>query len=53
MSIAQMREAVKRAPKYNPTPNGRSGATWRARVDAMSDKQVMAIYFRMLKGGEL
>lgn len=51
MSIAQMRDTLKNAPKYNHTPQART--TWAARVDSMPDKQVMAIYFRMLKGGEL
>lgn len=53
MTIAQAREIVKEAPKYNPAPNSRPGSTWRARVDAMSDKQVWAVYFRMLRANEL
>ena len=51
MSPLTMREMIKRAPKYNHTPQAR--ATWEAKVDSMSDKQVIAIYFRMLRSGEL
>lgn len=51
MSVANMREALKRAPKYNYTYA--ASVTWSAKVDRMSDNQVMAIYFRMSKGGEL
>lgn len=51
MSVAAMRAALKRAPKYNYTPS--ASATWSAKVDRMHDNQVMAVYFRMLKGGEL
>ena len=51
MSVSNMREALKRAPKYNHTPS--SSATWSAKVDRMHDNQVIAVYYRMLRGGEL
>lgn len=51
MSTNDMRAALKKAPKYNHTTKARD--TWSTKVDRMSDKQVMAIYFRMLRGGEL
>ena len=51
MYIVDMREALKKAPKYNHTPLAR--ATWEAKVDRMHDNQVMAVYYRMLRGGEL
>lgn len=51
MPIAAMRAALKRAPKYNYTPS--ASATWSAKVDRMHDNQVIAVYYRMLKGGEL
>lgn len=51
MSIAQMRAAIKRAPKYNYTKT--ASATWSARVDCMHDNQIIAVYYRMLRGGEL
>lgn len=51
MSVANMRAALKNAPKYNYTASAR--LTWEAKVDRMSDKQVIAIYFRMSRGGEL
>lgn len=51
MSIAQMRLAIKEAPKYNYTR--RAQLTWSDKVDRMSDKQVVAVYYRMLRGGEL
>lgn len=47
VSIAQMRETLKKAPKYKGT------LAWICKVDRMSDKQVIAIYYRMLRGGEL
>lgn len=51
MSISAMRIQLKEAPKYNNTPQAR--ATWSAKVDRMHDNQVMAVYYRMLRGGEL
>ena len=51
MPVAAMREALKRAPKYNHTPAART--TWTEKVNRMCDKQVIAIYYRMLRGGEL
>lgn len=51
MPVAAMRVALKRAPKYNYTPS--ASATWSAKVDRMHDNQVIAIYYRMLRGGEL
>ena len=47
MSVEQMREAFKDARRY------KGAQKWKDKVDRMSDKQVTAIYFRMLKGGEL
>lgn len=51
MSVQSMRDALKRAPKYNHTSLAHT--TWSAKVDKMSDNQVIAIYYRMLRGGEL
>ena len=51
MSVAAMRDALKKAPKYNHTPSAR--ATWTTKVDRMHDNQVIAVYYRMLRGGEL
>lgn len=51
MKIADMREALKSAPKYNYTQSAR--LTWASKVDRMSDKQVVAVYFKMSRGGEL
>lgn len=51
MSVTQMRETLKKAPKYNHTESART--TWATKVDGMHDKQVIAIYHRMLRGGEL
>lgn len=51
MPVTNMREALKRAPKYNHTPAAR--ATWIAKVDRMHDNQIIAVYYRMLRGGEL
>lgn len=51
MSIISMREALKKAPKYNYT--SAASATWSAKVDCMHDNQVIAVYHRMLRGGEL
>lgn len=41
MSVAQMRGYLK--DRYNRAPK------WCRRVDNMSDEQVMAIYFRMIR----
>lgn len=51
MPVAAMRAAIKNAPKYNYTPKAR--ATWEAKVDRMRDDQVIAVYHRMMRGGEL
>ena len=51
MTVAAMRATLKKAPKYNYTYA--ASVTWAAKVDRMSDNQVIAIYFRMSKGGEL
>lgn len=51
MSISTMREVLKKAPKYNHTP--KASTTWGQKVDRMSDAQVIAIYNRMSRGGEL
>lgn len=47
MSVVQMRVALKTRTKYSNSPK------WINRVNAMSDNQVMAIYFRMSREGEL
>lgn len=47
LSVQEMRKAIKNAPKY------KHSGRWHERVDHMPEKQVMAIYFRMLKDGEL
>ena len=47
MSVVQMREALKKRTKYADSYK------WINKVDAMSDKQVMAVYYRMLRSGEL
>lgn len=51
MSVAIMRDALKRAPKYNHTTQ--ASMTWSAKVDRMRDNQIIAVYYRMLRGGEL
>ena len=51
MSINCMRDALKNAPKYNY--NSTAHMTWCSKVDKMPDKQVIAVYYRMLRGGEL
>lgn len=51
MNVLHMREMIRNAPKYNYTL--KAAATWNAKVDKMSDKQVIAIYYRMLHAGEL
>ena len=47
MSIVQMREALKKRTKY------KNSYTWINKVNGMSDNQVMAVYYRMLRAGEL
>lgn len=51
MSVAEMRAALKKAPKYNHTSS--ASTTWSTKVDCMRDNQVIAVYYRMLRGGEL
>ena len=47
MSIVQMREVLKKRTKY------KNSYKWINKVNAMSDNQVKAVYFRMLRAGEL
>ena len=47
VSVIQMRVILKERTKY------RNSYKWINKVNAMSDKQVMAVYFKMLRGGEL
>jgi hypothetical protein len=47
MTVVQMRTILKERTKYA------NSYKWINKVNAMSDKQVMAVYFRMLRGGEL
>ena len=47
MSVVQMREALKKSTKY------KNSYKWINKVNAMTDNQVIAVYFRMLRGGEL
>lgn len=47
MSVAQMRSILKTRTKY------KNSYKWINKVNAMSDRQVMAVYFRMASGGEL
>lgn len=47
MAVCEMRDALKRAPKYQ------GARTWIEKVGAMHDNQVIAVYFRMLRAGEL
>ena len=47
MSVCEMSDALKHAPKYH------EARTWIEKVAVMRDKQVIAIYFRMLHAGEL
>lgn len=51
MSVAAMRIALKKAPRYNYTSS--ASATWAAKVDKMPEKQVIAIYHRLNNKGEL
>jgi hypothetical protein len=47
MSVIQMRDILKTRTKY------KHSSKWHAKVDAMSDNQVMAVYFRMRNNSEL
>lgn len=47
MSVVQMRTILKERTKYKDCYK------WINKVNAMSDRQVIAVYFRMLRGGEL
>lgn len=47
MDAAQMRIALKERTKYA------NSYKWHKKVNAMSDRQVMAVYFKMVRGGEL
>lgn len=47
MGVEQMREALKSAPRYH------GSSAWCRKVDQMPEKQVKAIYYRMLRAGEL
>lgn len=47
MSVVQMREILKKHTKY------KNSYTWINKVNAMSDNQVIAVYFRMSRAGEL
>lgn len=47
MSVEQMRAVLKTRTKY------KNSYRWINKVNAMSDNQVIAVYFRMSRGGEL
>lgn len=47
MNIEQMRYVLKHNTKY------RNSAKWANRVNMMPDNQVTAVYFRMLRSGEI
>lgn len=47
MSVLQMRAILKTRTKY------KNSYKWINKVNAMGDKQVMAVYFKMLRAGEL
>jgi hypothetical protein len=47
MSVVQMRAILKKHTKYA------NSYKWINKVNAMSDSQVVAIYFKMLRAGEL
>lgn len=47
MSIDDMRMALKKRTKY------KNSRKWINRVNAMHDEQVIAVYFRMKRAGEL
>jgi hypothetical protein len=47
MDVVQMRVILKKRTKY------KNSYKWIRKVNAMSDNQVMAVYFRMSRAGEL
>lgn len=47
MTTVQMRVALKERTKYA------NSYRWINKVNAMSDNQVIAVYFKMLRAGEL
>lgn len=47
MSVIQMRVILKERTKY------KNSYKWINKVNAMSDSQVIAVYHRMLRAGEL
>lgn len=47
LSVDDMREAIRNHPRYRVSPK------WQARVDAMPDKQVMALYFKFVREGAI
>lgn len=47
MNVSLMRDLLCRAPKYH------GAQAWVQKVCAMPDNQVIAVYFRMLRAGEL
>ena len=47
LSIEYMRDKIKYAPKY------KNSNSWHAKVDNMYDNQVIAVYYRFLRAGEL
>ena len=47
MLVKDMRIALKNAPKYGHSMK------WHDKVDRMKDEQVMAVYFRMKRDGDL
>lgn len=47
MSVEQMRYAIKNAKRYNQS------TAWAIKVSKMTDKQVIAIYYRMARAGEI
>ena len=47
MSVVQMRVILKERTKYA------NSYKWINKVNAMSDRQVMAVYFKLLRAGEL
>ena len=47
MEVVQMRVILKTRTKY------RNSYKWINKVNAMSDSQVMAVYYKMVRAGEL
>ena len=47
MSIRNMRDALKNAPKY------KRALKWIEKVENMHETQVIAVYYRMLRANEL